>query len=400
MRVLLAVGAGTFLSLFGDAALYAVLPTYTLEAGVSVATVGLLLSANRLIRLLLNGPAGAAYDRWRHRWLFLISLFIGGCSTAIYGLTRGFWPLLLGRLLWGLAWSGIWVGGNAIVLRASREENRGRWIGVYQACYFLGESGGAVAGGLLADHVGYHRTMMVGAGLTFLGALVALVLLPETGGRVEGKGASRRTDPSPPRAPGRAGDGGFVVALALYGVNRLALFGFFQPTFGLFLQERMGEGGGVSGGLLGVAGLTGLGLGALPLISMVSAPVLGELSDRVGDRWRVVAAGLVPGVLGFGLVALGSPLALLLGIPLAAISGGSNQSLATVLVGELGREEQRSRRLGALFTVGDLASAVGPPLAYGLIPLLGIRGVYLLTAAVLALMLLVALRQNLQIEPR
>ena len=387
------MGGGTLLSLFGDATLYAVLPTHTLEAGVSVAGVGVLLSANRFVRLLLNGPAGIAYDRWRHRWLFVLSLFIGALSTAIYSLTRGFWPLLIGRLLWGLSWSGIWVGGNSIVLSVSREGSRGRWVGAYHASFFLGSSGGAVMGGLLTDWIGYHRTMGVGAGLTLLGALVALLSLPETGGGGGVDRTPRQPHSSRLRSLMTAGDGAFIAAVGLYGANRLALAGFLQSTFGLFLLERVGEGVRVGGRSVGVATLTGLGLGVLPLISVASAPILGGLSDRVGDRWRVVVGGLVPGVAGFGLLALGSPLATLLGIPLTAIAGGSNQGLATTLIGDLEGEGRRGQRLGVLFTVGDLASAVGPVLAYSLIPLMGIQGVYLLGAVVFALMLLVALRR-------
>ena len=70
-RVLLPVGIGTCLSLLGDASLYAVLPTRTIDAGVSVASVGILLSANRFVRLILNGPVGIVYDHWRHRRLFV-----------------------------------------------------------------------------------------------------------------------------------------------------------------------------------------------------------------------------------------------------------------------------------------------------------------------------------------
>ena len=37
---------------------------------------------------LLNGPAGLAYDRWPRRPLFVLALFLGAASTAIYG-SRG-----------------------------------------------------------------------------------------------------------------------------------------------------------------------------------------------------------------------------------------------------------------------------------------------------------------------
>ena len=181
-RALLAVSVGTCLSLMGDASLYAVLPTHAADAGISLASVGALLSANRFIRLLLNGPGGVVYDRGRRRRLFVSAMFIGAFSTALYGLTRGFWPLMLGRLLWGLAWVGIWIGGNTIVLDVARDENRGRWVGLYHISFFLGSAGGSLLGGFLTDRLGYHTAMSVGAAVTFLGALVAWAFLPETRG--------------------------------------------------------------------------------------------------------------------------------------------------------------------------------------------------------------------------
>jgi Na+-driven multidrug efflux pump len=42
-------------------------------------------------------------------------------------------------------------------------------------------------------------------------------------------------------------------------------------------------------------------------------------------------------------------------------------------------------------TVGDLGSAVGPPVAYALLPGLGLSGVYLLCAALFTIGLILAL---------
>ena len=116
MRVLFAIGIGTCTSLLGDASLYTVLPTETAAVGVVLANVGILLSANRFVRLVLNGPLGMLYDRWPRRPLFLAALFLGALSTALYAYAQGLWPLLFARMLWGLAWAGIWVGGNTILM--------------------------------------------------------------------------------------------------------------------------------------------------------------------------------------------------------------------------------------------------------------------------------------------
>jgi MFS family permease len=181
-----------------------------------------------------------------------------------------------------------------------------------------------------------------------------------------------------------------AAAFALYGVNRLVVPGVLNATLGLLVQE-VGMQIEIAGRSMGVATLTGSGLGLATLIAMASAPILGALSDRTTNRWKVVAAGLIAGVAGFALLTIGTPWSIVAGIPLTAVASGGNQSLSITLISDLSRTDQRSKRLGMLFTLGDLGSAVGPPLAYALIPLLGIRGNYLLCAGALVSMFFTAL---------
>ena len=388
---LLPVGIGTTLSLLGDSSMYAVLPTQTQEAGVAVAAVGILLSANRFIRLVLNGPVGLLCDRISGRAVFLPALFIGAGSTAMYGLTQGFWPLLAARLLWGLAWAGIWVGGTSIVLQIGPAHTRGRSIGLYQFFFYLGASAGAVLGGVLTDWLGYQRAMLVEALLTLLGAVFALLFLPETGpGRSRPEPAGPAA-PSPPDNPGPVAWPQLISAISLFGVNRLLIAGVLLPTLGLLIQAQIGASVLWLGRVIGVATLTGLGLGLNSFIAMLAAPLAGGLSDRLDRRWPVAAAGLAAGLAGFGLLAWGWPAAILLSIPLLAVCGGSSQGLSTTLVGDLTGERRRGRWLGLTFTVGDLASAAGPLLAYSLLAAWSLAGVYLLAAATIGLMFLVSL---------
>jgi putative MFS transporter len=158
-------------------------------------------------------------------------------------------------------------------------------------------------------------------------------------------------------------------------------------TFGLFLSEQIGDPIHFSGRTFGVATVTGFGLGIATLISMIAAPTAGLLSDRLGNRWKLAAIGLVPGTLGFILLSRGTPLSISLGIPLIAYASGSNQGLATSITGD---DDSRSWRLGVLFSVGDLTSAIGPLLAYALIPFFNISGVYGMAAILFALLLVIS----------
>ena len=375
-KVLFPLGVGTALSLMGDGTLYTVLPTHTAEAGIALSSVGIILGVNRAVRLFLNGPAGLAYDRWPRRRLFVPALFIGALSTAVYAATRGFWPMLIGRLLWGLAWSGIWVGGATIIMDVTTGQDRGRWTGLYQTWFFLGAALSALAGGLLTDWLGYSATMWFGAAVTGVGGVIALILLPET----------RRARPNPGDSPVEEikprlrANRGLWVAASVHGINRFVAGGVLAATMALLVQDWLSS----ANLTLGVATLTGLLMAGRTLLSMVAAPLAGTASDRLGSRWGVAAWGLAIGVVSMALVAWGEPVAVLAGISLGAVAGGSVQALVTALTGDLVSQAQRGRAIGLLHTAGDLGSAIGPPAAYALIPWIELRGVYLLCAGLFA----------------
>jgi MFS family permease len=362
----------------GDATLYTVLPTHTAEAGVTLGSVGLLLGVNRAVRILTNSPSGLLYDRSRRRRIFVPALFVGALSTAVYAATRGFWPLLAGRLLWGLAWSGIWVGGATIILDTTTEANRGRWTGLYQTWFFLGAAFGAFAGGLLTDELGYGPTMWISAAGTALGGLIALLLLPET--RELPTAYDEGTPASTPAANLRENKTLWVV-VTLQGINRFVIAGVLYATLALVVQERL-----QTARLdLGVATLTGALMAGRTLLSTVSAPLSGTLSDWLGGRWGATAFSLALGAISMALVAGNAPAVILLGVSLGAVTAGSLQTLIIALVGDMAVRHQRGRAIGLLHTLGDLGSAAGPPVAYALLPGLGLQGVYLICAGLFAL---------------
>ncbi len=385
--MVLPVSVGTGLSLLGDSALYTVLPLNLDTVGITLTSVGLLLSVNRIVRLLTNTPVGVLYDQWPRRRLFLPALYLGALSTAVYALSTGFWPMFVGRVCWGMAWTGIWVGGNTIILDISQDADRGRWVGGYQASFFLGAAGGALMGGVLTDLLGFHWAMAVAASLNLCGAVLATIALQETQPQPEANPQpAKRLQPIGTLETNASPAGELYTANALLGVNRLVVAGIVPATFGLFLAQQLGGSSSLGSGRIGVATLAGLGLGMSTLISTGAVPVVGRLSDRVRTRWQIVSAGLGLGILGFLLLALGLPWSIFCSLFFIAISSASNTSLSTTLVGDLSGTARRSRRLGVLYTVGDLGSAIGPPLAFGVLPLLGLQGLYLAMAGVLVVM--------------
>ncbi|HEY65239.1 MAG TPA: MFS transporter [Caldilineae bacterium] len=392
LRELWPLGLAMALSLMGDATLYTVLPTHTAEAGIALGAVGVVLSVNRFIRLASNGFAGWLYDRLPdRRRLFLGALWLGVFSTVIYALSPGLPLLLLGRLMWGIAWSGIWVGGNAIVLQMAPPSQRGAWVGIYQLWFFLGAALGYLLGGTLTDAVGYRTALGLGAGVSAMGALAAALSLSTRHTHNRQADASLRPREMGGERPLWRGltsiSPAMWAAAAAHGVNRLVVAGVLSATLGLLVQARVGsswQGGGWS---IGVATVTGGLLAGRTAVSLVGAPLAGVLSDRSGRRWGLLAWSLAAGAMGIGLLALPGWPALIIGPLIGAAAGGSIQALATTLIGDLSAGERHGRGLGVLYTLGDLGSAVGPLAAYALLPVAGLPAIYLGCAA---LMLIIA----------
>lgn len=400
-RVITPMGLALALSLLGDATLYTVLPTHTAEAGIALGGVGVILGVNRAVRLLLNTPAGMLYDRLPRRWIYLPASAIGVLSTIIYALSGSFWPLLAGRLLWGLAWSGLWVGANAITLDLAGSDNRGRLMGWTQAWFFLGGALSFLVGGYLTDLFSYRLALWVGAGLSAIGLLAAALFLPETWpggprqpettGRVLEAGqtgtASRELATGNWRdrlaEAGPALRHGGWLALYAYGVLRFCMAGVLSTTLSLFVAQRIGNQVAVGAAVFGVSTLTGILLGARPLVSLATAPWAGNLSDLRG-RQALLRWGALIGAASFLLLARGSLPAIIASGLLGSLAMGMLSPITSALVGDLAPAARQGHSLGWLATAGDFGSAIGPIIAYALLPVIGLSAVYLISAVLMA----------------
>jgi len=382
-RTLWLVGLGVAVSLLGDVGLYIVLPTHTQQAGIALGDVGLMLSANLLIRIVINGPLGVLIERIPRRRIAVPALFFGAISSLLYTVP-GFWPLLIGRLLWGTAWAGIWLSASTMALDLSTFANRGRFVGRLQMWFFLGSGGAALAGGALTDWLGYHAALRVCSGITFSAALLWLLLLPETQ-------PAHPSSPSPAAVPSQPGTPipppnkrlPLAVAIALLGVNWLIFIGILGAVLPLLLEERVGETVRIAGTIIYLSTFTGAMSAGSQALGLLASPLAGWLSDLTGNRWRLVLFALALGVASMALTAGGRGIVVVTAIMLSSIATSVLQTQVMTLVGDYAGENNRGRILGIINTIGDSGSAAGPLIAYALLPLVAIGGLFWLATGIL-----------------
>lgn len=385
------LGAGVAASLLGDSTLYTVLPDPAIAAqvGVSMAAVGILLGVNRLVRLASNFTAGALYDRLSHRTVLVASLYLGAFSTLLFAVGSGFLPLLLSRALWGIAWSGLWIGGNAAVLDLTEPSSRGRWSGRFQMWFFIGVGATAFLGGFLTDMLGFRRALLLSGGMTLLMAILWHAKLPET--RPHAVRLNReRDDREPFQLPWRAT---LPVSVPVF-IIRFIFAGVMSATTILWLAGYFERGAVIGALTLPLATVTGSVVALRMIVSVFGAPLTGAVSDRTGMRWPVLGAAALLGALGTWMMGHAEVGWALAGAGLAAVTSSGIQALAPVIAGEDVPASKYGRVLSVMYTFGDAGSAFGPPLALGLLQIMPISSLYRTCSILLAALVLFAALQH------
>ena len=366
------ISGGMILAILGDANIYVSLPTHTAEAGIPLVYVGLMQALNRITRIIVNGPYGILLERVPRRPLMIFSLFLGVISNLCY-IVPGFWTLFFGRILWGLCWAGIWLGGHAMIFDIAAEDEYGERTGQVQMGFWVGAGVSMFLSGILTDWIGYREYFIVAAVCVFFGWFIWIFWLPETFGRrraprdtsAEPEEAPTTPPPPPSRRQPLRQRCEFGMTLLLAFANWFIFLGVAGSFWPIMIDQRttaafrtlplVGE--------LGVSTFTGITSAiVILLVSAVAAPWVGRLSDRLGRTWLMLAVSVILGAATVFFSAQGYGLVIVLGIFFQGLVMSILGVLITAQMGRSGPARQTGRRLGLLNIAGDMGGALGPSL--------------------------------------
>ncbi|MCE5328144.1 MAG: MFS transporter [Planctomycetaceae bacterium] len=366
-RSVVLVAVATAISLLGDQALYAVLPTCYDSMGLRPFQVGVLLSANRWIRLLTNHLAESLTRRLGPGPVLAAALVLGGLLTISYGVWPLFSVLLAARILWGLCWSCIRQVGIMKTMDTAPVGGSGKIMGFYDGVSRLGSTAGLLGGAILFDWMGFSPAMVV------LGVLSLAAVAPAAAARrwMGGHSAFHACD-----GKGRADNAPWLLACGF--VVGCVASGIITSSLGYVLKKGMSEQIAVGSLVIGVATVTGAMLAAQYVINILGAPALGAVQDRMGHRPATVMF-FIAGAGVLAAAAAGPPIALLLG--LVVLFFICTTALNVVLSAEAGRFG--SKAYAAYATAADLGSAVGPLLVWTLLEKMDSPGLAFALGAIL-----------------
>lgn len=265
------------LGLLGDTLIYAVLPLYHLEWGISLAMVGVLLSLNRWVRLLANALTAAIGEFLGARQMMIAAAIGSVISTTCYGLDGGEWLQIAARILWGISFAALNLGSLAYAV--ADRANAGKRVGASRGLIGLIQASCFVGGALLVLQIGPRNVFLVLGGLTLLAVVAALMLPP------------LHTEPTDRRGfrlprPHKLEIWGFLLGFSGDGV--------FLLTLAFLLKDSVTS----------VAPIvaTSLVLSLRCLVEASGGPLGGWMGDRFGARPVAVATGTVL-TLGYVLIA-------------------------------------------------------------------------------------------------
>jgi MFS family permease len=392
-RSLLIVSAAVALSLLGDQMLYVVLPMMHDAVGVPVVAVGVLLSANRWVRLLTNTLAALVVARWGRLWPFVLALVLGGLTTVAYGVLHGVWVFLAARLLWGTAWSFIRLEGLSTALDVASDQTRGRFLGLYQAVSRLGGAVAMLAGGILHDLIGFRATFLCFGGLTCAGAVLVYYERIHRQLHAASRLAERSHRPATAATPGpqaqRVGlDRATRWRMAVASLSTFSTFlvgALVSATLGYMLRQRFGLAVSVGAWAVGVASVTGFLLSIKGFLDLGFAPVAGRLADRWG-RNRIVLTALPVSIGTVGVLALQPALLTVAGAVLVLyIASTALHVTLDAVASDIVPAGKRRAFLSLFVTWQDLGAATGPLIGYWIAPQFGLTGLYLCGSVLLLL---------------
>jgi DHA1 family inner membrane transport protein len=327
----------------GDVVLYVVLPLYAADFGLDALAVGLLLSINRVVRILGYGWVSPLARRYGAKALTAVACLAAAVSTLGYGLLGGFVLLFAARVLWGGAWGVINLMMNAYAYGDGR--NAGTRVGLSRAVSSVGAFLSLVCIGPLCLSVGPHQAFTI-YGLLGLAAFpLALALSPTVAATSEVR-APRRWIPSDLNM--------------LFFVLALAADGVLGATVSLLLSAFMPAASAIIGASLLLA--------FQRLAHIVLALFSGPVADRIGAGRLLLPCSLVV-ALGLGAIALGHVYA---GTIIVIVSRALLTTVSPVLAAQ--RSPDRIGALASFATWSDVGLAAGAFLgtvgisAIGLVP--------------------------------
>ena len=275
------LSAGHGIKHFGQGALLIMIPSIRATLGLSDIAIGGISSAQSISSGIANIPAGILTDMFRKKvaWILFASMIMVGSGYLLISISPVYWVLLVGVVIVGFGTS-MWHAPAFGTLAARYPRRRGFAMAAHLTGAQVGNTTSPlIVGFLLAGTIG---SWVVFGGIEWrwlaafisvpmiLTALVVVSRFKTAGAESTGSITLGAYFASAKRLLSNRG----VLGMALLGAMRGAVHNSFQVFLVIYMREELGY----SNTYVGVH------IALITMAGIISTPVMGNLSDRVGRR--------------------------------------------------------------------------------------------------------------------
>ena len=232
-------------------------------------------------------------------------------------------------------------------------ENRGKWTGYMRGGQTLGFPAGLVAGGLVANLVGFRAAFALAGVADVLALVVAYFVLPDLRATVEDQTKLREV-PRLTLSDLRV----FAIGLTNF-VGRFLYAGILLSTIVTYADTN-----GIRIGFLSATGVSGVVMAVSAVFAAIATVVVGNAADRLPDRALASLPSLAVFGTGFAVLAFVPTLpGTLIGV--AAIGAGVEGTSLPLLayLGDISPADDVGKLGGVYNVFGDFGATLGPLVA-------------------------------------
>jgi MFS family permease len=268
---------GSFTTLVAMTLLLPFLPLYVAQLGVHgqaavVEWSGIAYGATFLGAGLVAPLWGRFADRYGRKLILIRASFCMAVTMALLGVVQDVWQLVALRLLAGLL--GGYASGSVVLIATQTPRAKAGWaLGTLSTGTLAGGLLGPLVGGVMPPLIGVRATFLAAGAVIFVAFLATWLLIREDAPVAERAGGNRRG------AWAALGDRRPVIAMLATGTLLMVANMSIEPIITVYVGTMVAAGA--------VTLAAGFVMAAAAFGSILAAPRLGRLADRVGP-WNVV----------------------------------------------------------------------------------------------------------------
>ena len=374
MNAFIAIVFASLLSRLGyQMARSPVLPTFAADLGALPELIGIIVAASTITGVFFKLPAGALSDVLGRKRMMVLGALFFALPPFLYPFVHDAWSLLALRFVHGFA-TAIFSPVASAYVASLAETGRGARLGWFSSANDIGATAGPMIGGFVLYFTASYSVTYLAVGALGVLTFIAVLLLPDAD-----RAAAREARTFAARA-GEFWQGiaevlktpPILVAAAIEAVMYLG-YGAFLGFLPIYAKNA-----GLNDAEIAVV------LGTQLVLAMVSKPITGRVSDRVG-RIVVIVIGLLLCASALPLIFRSESLtAFVLVAPLLGLGVGAVTPVTNALIADLASARRLGAAMGVFGTIWDIGEAAGPMIAGFLIGALGYAATFDVLAAITA----------------